>query len=398
MVQKFVNNLIGQRKFLSIEVRLHEETKEYQVIEVEKKDNSLSILSSQTFSGFENLITGIPKNLPTLLSFTGNGIISKKVENTANYRTKLLFNANADEFYWYELPQSGEVYASVIRKSIIDSELEEFLKHQIFIVDLSIGPLIVSALKPLLPAASSLYTKNFKLDFTKEKLTGLEKNQNIDKSAFYEIDQERISLNDAIPFANLLNYIFPNPSIESENEFLESNRQEFKFRRAFNTIGIIALPTFLLALLVSYLLLGYYQQEYIELQVELEEESIAYNKLVLLENDRDNKEAMLKESGLNDSNFLSFYISEITKEVPVEINLDELEVFSPISKIKPGQRIGFSNDTIEILGETSSNDAFADWIKVIKIYPWIENLEIVDFRKQGSTSSFLIRLKLKFNV
>jgi hypothetical protein len=398
MVIKFINKILNQRNFLSIELRLKEDGKEYQVIEVEKLENTLSINSSKTFNDIDSLIQSIPKNLPVLLSITGNGIITKKVDNSTNYRNKLLFNATAEDFYWYELHQEEHIYASVIRKSILDGEMLELQKNQIYIVDISIGPLIVTSIKPLLPKINYIHTQNFRVDFIGENIAGINNFINIDDEVVYEIDSERIDFINIVPFANLVNYIYPNSKISAENDFLKINREEFKYKKSFNTLGILALPTFLLLLLASYLLLGYYQGEYIALQVKIEEESIVYDKLKLLETDRDNKEAMLKESGLNNSTFLSFYISKITSQMPAEISLNELSIFSPVEKIKANQRIIFDNDKISIEGETTSNDDFADWIKIIKTYHWVENLEIIDFRKEGRASVFLIKIKLKKNV
>lgn len=398
MVKKVLHRIITGNRFLCIEVLLQEDSSQYHVIEVVRKGNALSIDSAKTYTSFNELLENIPRNRPTLLSFTGQGIISKKVENIANYRSKLLFNASDDNFYWYELRQPTHIYVSVVRKSIIDDKIETFGKLGIFIVDISIGPLVVSVMKPLLPIMNSLHTRYFVLNFQNDRICGFSKHGNTDDQIFYEIDEDKIRSKDMVSFATLLNHLFPYSDIEFEKGFLKANTEEFRFRKAFNTLGIVALPGFLLALLTSYLLLGHYQQTYINLQVELEEKNIAYKKLVLLENDRDNKEAMLNESGLNDSNFLSYYLSEITKDIPPEIHLDELDIFAPTSKIEPGQRINFINDQVAIKGGTSSNDAFADWIKAIKKYHWIENLEIVDFRKEGASSSFEIRLKLKFNV
>jgi len=398
MIIKFINKFLKQRNFLCIELRLKEDGKEYQVIEVEKFDNTLSINSSRTFNDIESLVQNVPKNLPLLLSITGNGIVTKKVNNSTNYRNKLLFNANAEDFYWYEMHQEEYIYASVIRKSILDEEMRELQKYQIYIVDISIGPLVVSAIKPLLPKINYIQTQNFRVDFIGENIEAVNNSTNMDDELVYDIDSERIDFTNIVPFANLVNYIYPNSKISAENDFLKINREEFKYKKSFNTLGMLALPTFLLLLLASYLLLGYYQEKYIALQVKIEEESIVYDKLKLLETDRSNKEAMLKESGLNNSTFLSFYVSKITSQIPAEISLIELSVFSPVEKIKSDQRIIFDNDSISIEGETTSNDDFADWIKIIKTYHWVENLEIIDFRKEGRASVFLIKIKLKKNV
>ena len=398
MIQEIVNKVITGNKFLSIEILLKENNTQYHAIEVFRKKNNLSINSSATYGNFEDLLKHVPKNLPTFLSFTGQGIISKKVENTENYRSKLLFNANSEDFYWYELSQPKYIYASVARKSVIDNECNHFKENQIFIMGVSIGPLIISVLKPLLND-NVIYTNNYKLDYVNNELNAFEKNAAEEGTPeFYEIDGEKIILSDSVSFANVLNYLFPNESIDFDIDAIEKNKEEFKYRKAFNLLGAVALPGFLIALLISYFLLTNYQEQYIDLQVDLEEKNISYNKLILLKKDKDNKEAILNESGLNDSNFLSYYLSEITTDIPSELNLAELAVFAPTAKIKSGQRIFFNNDQIAIKGASTSNSAFTNWIKKLKKLSWIENLEIVDFQKNGNTNSFEIRLKLKFNV
>lgn len=398
MKKQWINTFITSKKFLCIEISTKNDIREYHAVLVDKKKDSLFITSTYTTTSFDELLQNIPNNRPTLLSFTGQGIISKKVESSTSYRSKLLFNTNLEDFFWYEFIESNNIFVSVIRKKIIEDTLSDFKKHNISIVDISVGPIIIAAIKPLLPLKTTLNTQNYQLIFSNNKLQSFGVNQINESNLSYDIEGEKISVKEIIPFSNLVNHLYPNESIVSENNFLIQNKKEFYFKKAFKTIGLFALPSFLILLLMSYLLLGYYQNKYMNLQVELSEENITLNKLTLLEKDKENKEKMLQESGLNNDNFLSYYIAEITKEIPQEINLTELYIFPPQSKIKKKQRILFTNNLIKLEGIAHTNEAFTKWIKRLKQLKWINNLEIVEFKKEGKNNTFQIKITVDFNV
>ncbi|WP_396591866.1 hypothetical protein [Allomuricauda sp. R78024] len=399
MREKILNTLIQSDKFLCIEVHFGDSDKTYRAVEVVRKKNNLSLINSFIARDLNTLLQQIPKNNPTILSFSGQGIITKKVENTPNYQSTILFNANTEDFYWFEIPQSNHIYVSIIRKTTLFDEIEYLENQGISIVDVSVGPFITIALKPLLPSNLSILTPSFELKFDKDTITGFAKRQTKEKKTEqYFLGEEKVGVIHIIPFSSLLFYLYPNETIKADKEFLKSKRQEFKFKKAFNVIGAIGLMLLLTTLLSSYLMLRYYQAEYMELQVKLGEENIAYNKLILLELDQKNKEAILRESGLNDSRFLASYISEIAKDIPPEISLIEMMVFPSKVKIKQKERIHFNNNLIQINGTVSSNQSFTAWIKKLKESDWVESLEIIDFKKDGSISTFEIRLILLLNV
>lgn len=396
MIQKFLHNTLVGNKFQSVQILFDGDQKAYLWLEVTKKKNDLSITNSFETRSIESLIEKVSKNQPLLLSFIGQGIISKKMENTSNYRSKILFNADPDDFYWYEVYQEKNVYASVARKEVIDKELALFQKAQIYVLDITIGPWIALASKPLIDT-TQIATKDGGLYFDQDQLVDFQKVSN-DVLQEYELGEEKISNDQIIGFSAILNHLFPNPTLVNENGFLKESKEEFIFKKAFNIAGVFVLSFFLISLLLSYLLLEHYQSENHRVQVELGQQNVAYSKLVSLEKDKENKEAILKESGLDDSNFLSFYLSEISKEIPSEINLSLVNIFPTVSKIKPEQRINFVNNSIEIEGTVSAYGPFSDWINKLKKQPWVSNLEIIDFQKESKTNSFKIKLVLKFNV
>ncbi|WP_378175220.1 PilN domain-containing protein [Aquimarina sp. SS2-1] len=396
MIQKLLNNILLGNKIQSVQIHLDTDQKEFSLVEIQKKKNSITIIDRYSTSSFEDLVTRLSKNKPVILSITGQGILSKKVKNDTGYQSKILFNADPDDFYWQEYRQDGEIYASVARKEIVDTEIELFDKAQITIVDFSIGPFVITSVRPLMEE-KVLQTKNTSLYFEGASLVDFKKREEQD-SIEYVIGDENLSNEDILCFANVLHYLYPNEAMSSETDTMLSRREEFTYKKAFNIVGICTLSFFLVSLLISYLLLGHYQEAHHKIQVELREQNVAYSKLVSLEKDKENKQAILKQSGLSDSNFLSFYIAEITKEVPTEINLKVLDIFPTTAKIKAEQRINFSNNVIDLEGTASSNESFTSWIQKLKAQPWINNLEIIDFQRENRTNSFKIRLILKFDV
>ncbi|MDY8138472.1 PilN domain-containing protein [Aquimarina sp. 2201CG5-10] len=396
MVNKFLNTILFGNKIQSVQIHFNQNEKEFRLLEIQKNKNDVSIIERYVTKDYDQLISTLSKNKPVILSVTGQGVISKKVNSDPNYQSKILFNNDPNDFYWYEFHQEETIYVSVARKELIDKEIEEFKKSQISILNLSLGPFVGVGIQQLLEN-TVLQVGDTELSFKENQLIGYKKNTDYEIKD-YNIGDEKISSENIIPFANLINYLYPNDDIISDTEFLSTEREDFTYKKAFNIVGAFTLSFFLLTLLVSYLLLGHYQQEHHKLQVQLGEQNVAYNKLVSLEKDKENKEAILKESGLIDSNFLSFYISEITKEVPSEVNLQTLNVFPTTSKIKAEQRINFINNQVNIEGTVSSNSAFANWVKELKKQSWVDNVKIIDFQRENRTNSFKIKLILKFDV
>ena len=389
------NSLLGQ-SFQSIQIHFEKGIKQYCLIELKKYKNALNIIKRFSTSEFEELQTIISKNKPVLLSFTGQGIISKKVNKELDYRTKMLFNSDPQEFYWNEFQQYNDIFISVARKEVINKEISLFTDLKYAVISFNLGPFITVVSKPLLDS-SEIRTKDFVLNFKNSDLTDFQK-QTENNISEYEMGDETISQNEIIPFASVLHFLFPDKRIVLENDDLTNNQTEFLYKKAFNYLGAFILGLFLLSLLVSYVLLSHYQDENSEVLVSLGQQNMTYSKLISLEKDKENKEAILRESGLSDSNFLSFYVSEITKYIPQEVNLTVLTIFPATKKIKESQRIQFKHNQIDIEGVVLSYSVFSNWIKELKNQSWVDTIEIIDYHKNNRLNNFKIRILVKFNV
>ncbi len=385
---------------MAINAVLHDDGTLFHVVETQVTKEQLEIQKSFTAKSLEELAAKVPKNLPVLMVFSGQRIITKKTESKAGYESGILFNSDPDDFYWYELQQEKEWFVSVVRKRDVNGILDDIAQLGLSIIDIAIGPLVVHSIKPLLGKTPAINVDGYSMAFEKDVLTELGKHQNLadGDSEVYDIGEEQLFRQYLLPFAAIVNYLYPNLASLRDTGFLLEKRQEYRFKKAFDTTGMIALPSFLIVLLTSYLLLGYYQDKYLDLQVKIEEQNVAYNKMINLQEDKGNKEAMLNESGLSDSNFLTYYVLQITKQVPEEVSLTVLNTFPSVKKIKPKEKIQFQHNRIEIEGSALSNGAFTQWIKAVKTLKWVDNLEIMDFTKNGKVNTFKVKLTVRFDV
>lgn len=393
-----IEKIRGPKRVFAVGVVAGDHNSTFTVVEAHIKKEELHIQNKYTVESLELLLEGLPKNVPIVLSFSGQKVITKENVLTENYKAKILFNADPNDFYWFELVQREKVFASIVRKEDIDVLLEQFESAGLSVLNLNIGPLGVHSLKPLLGQNPTIDLGDYVLEFTKDELKSVKKTKEQTPSKSYSFDGEELSIEYLLPFAAIVNHIYPSKDVIPGDDFLQQSREDFKFKKAFNTLGLVVMAGFLLLLSLSYVLLGYYQDKYMDLQVELGEQNVAYNKLIALENDKKNKEEILNESGLTDSNFLSFYAFQITQKIPEDITLTDLRIFPTAQRIKPKERVLFQNDLIHIGGNALSNSSFTEWIKHLKQLNWIENLEIADFTNNGNSNVFELKLTVSFDV
>lgn len=393
MVSQKIHSVLLGNRFYGVQLLFTDNGNEYHVIEIEKQKTSLSIQKEFTASNFEELSATLDKKYPVIISFSGQNIITKTVSNEIGYKSKILFNANEDEFYWYELETDNNIFVSVARKETIDTQINLFKTNGYNCIDYSLGPIPASLIYPLLNSEpSQIHTNTHTLGFNNSVLSNISKNNS--EAANYSMGEDIINSESVTSFATVINYFFSNPLVSYDRDFLKESINEFKYQQAFKYVGIGALGFFLITLLISFFTLDYYQNKLQLVQQELNLQSSAYNKVLSLEQDKKNKEAILLDSGLNDAHFISFYVNELTKDIPKKINLDQLDVFPVTKKIKNQQRIEFLSSQITILGTAESNSVFSEWIQNLKKMDWIQNIEITDFEKEKRRNSFTIKLTL----
>lgn len=395
MLEQIKNNILKpfqEKKYAIVGVVLGD-TPIYNVLIIDKKSDALSIETSFSTEDFNVVKDKVNTSVPLLLNFYGKGIINKQVSAKGNYLKEVLFNASIDDFYIYELHQSQQNFISIVRKDVLEKFFTLFLEHKYLVVDYSIGPFVGILFKGL-SNEPSIISADYELSFDENDLIETQKLDSITKE--YVLGEEKVSNTQVPLFSTLLHYLYPSDDFNYEAEFLKQNKKENVLKKTFNTVATVLGIFFLSALLISYLLLNYYNDKYVSYESQLYNLNDTYIQVKKLENEKQNKTKILQESGILSQNFISFYMYRIVSSIPDNVGLNSLKVNPTQKKIKNFEKIIFETNTIIINGNSSSSMPINSWVKELKKEKWISKIEILDFSKsRNRKSEFTLKIVVK---
>ncbi|WAC02705.1 hypothetical protein N7U66_03265 [Lacinutrix neustonica] len=387
MFDKLKNiNFFQEKKFAIIGIVMGE-VPFYEILVLDNKLDNLSIIDSFSTKHFDKIKEKVDLSIPILLNFSGKGVVSKKVLYKVNYLKEILFNASPEDFYIYELHQDKYEFVSIARKEVLDNLFGLFRKDNYLVLDYSIGPFVGVMLKKILNK-ELFFSGDSQLNFEEDLLVDFNNDiKNIDN---YAIGQDKISSSQVPLFTTLLNHLYPFERISYDFEFLKPNKQELKLKKIFNSSVAFLGIFFLGALLSSYLLLNYYNNQYITYESQLYNLNHTYNQVRKLEAERQDKVIILQECRVLKENFIAFYVNDIVNNIPNNISLMSLVVNPKINKNKRTEKIILEPNTILIQGDSDSSLPLNTWVKDLKTKTWISKIEIRTIAIKEKTSVSLL--------
>lgn len=388
------NILILENKFYVIGVSNKEDNLSYSLLTIELKGEELKIEDRYTHSELDDtFLKKVEKDYPVLLYIEGDNVINKIVDNTVGYRNNLIFKANPDDFYFYEYHQGDKVYASVCRKTSVSVHIDTLKKQNLFIYHVAFGPFVMANLLPLLKGCLTIQSKYYAIELLDNRIVAF-KNKTATNER-YTINEETFTESEIPLLASFFNYKYPNKAIEEDGPDFNVNKSEYKYKKRFKIAGILALVFIISLLFTSHYLKGYYQEQLTLKRVSF----ISAQKMAVdvskLQEEVALKEKILLDNRINNKNFITKYISELSNSISNDITLKTIAVFPEIKKIRPNEKINLRSDIIIIEGETLSDDSFNTWVKQLEAIKWIEAFEIVEYNQSDKNiNTFKIETKL----
>jgi hypothetical protein len=364
----------------------------YNVLVLIRNKEKINILKQFSTSEFIAIQKEIKTAIPILLNFSGKGVINKKVQAKGNYLKEVLFNANPEDFYTYTLFENSLNFVSICRKEQIDVQLSTFKENNYKALDFSIGP-FVSSLSIKMIKENVLDLESYQLRFENETL--IDFNPKKGNETEYQLGDDSLKHFSIVNFSTFLNFLHPSNKIEYDSSLLSGNIKDQKLKKIFDSFAVGTLVFFLLALLGSYLLLGYYNGKYVDFEKQLYHFNDSYSQIKKMEEDLQNKKFIVQNSGVLNKRFLSYYTDKIANSVPNEIILTSLKVNPSLKKIKDEEGIELEANTILINGETANSFFTNKWVKELKKYDWINKIEILNL---GKTNKNLDTFSLKITT
>jgi Tfp pilus assembly protein PilN len=341
--------------------------------------------SFQKVEDLDTLVKDFGVRKPFYIQVSGNGVLTRLVENAPQYKEQLLVSGNVDDFYFSSYETKGTVGVSFVRKSVIESLISFLESKKAHLLGIHIGPILFAS-----SLSKQSYKGEFNISFEGESLVLLEKNQNThSKEHFLDRLCSESVLNQLIyPVEGYYQAILPEAFAES--------KAKFKEQTTFERLGIGVLTFFLLSLSANYFYVNHLNQIAAEKEVELSSYGQQLSLIDRLNQEKNRKIQLFESSGLQSNEFISFYLDELGKSVPSTITLTILETFPLKEGLKPRKKVEIDRETIAVSGLCNTSKTLDDWMEKMERFSWIKSVELINYLRQEDGTSFF-QLKIKLN-
>ena len=390
----FLSKIIKINNLHVVGVVKNDNGESYHVLTIRKKGSKIDIVSQRTFQALEDLVQKTDAKLPVILVANGKGVLHKKIDFDNESDVNWQKNIDYATIYYTSFKSGNSNFISFCRRNAVEETITGLQKNHFHIMDIYVGSFLSALLQHAIQK-KTLHSGDLVLDFEEDKLAGFSKLPEPVKKEDYMIGKDSIS-NKTLPLYGALIHFFLKPSEVSKTKNESLNVEEILYKKAFNFFGAAMLVGFLVSLLTSYLLIQYYGSKNAELNLQNVYSNQSYQKILDLEQQKENKLSILKESGFLSPKFLSYYGYELMKGIPSDLSLNEINIIPSNKEVKANKKMLFESKTIIVKGETFNESSFNDWMEGLKKMQWIGHFEIISLKKdKKNKSQFEIKITLK---
>ncbi|MDK2772176.1 MAG: hypothetical protein KYX68_08140 [Flavobacterium sp.] len=365
----------------------------YEVLSLMKDNNKLTVLKKEVTNDKNRLITLIDVKKPVVLLLNGKSVLNKKIDFSNESDLAWQKNIDYNSIFHTSYKAEKALFVSFCRKNVLEDWLIFFQENKIQVIDFYLGNFATSILKEQLNQ-SNIFSNSTELIFNENELVDFLKNEVVPITD-YLIGEEKLNSFSLPTYASGINFFIKSDRI-TKSVLDIANIEEQLYKKAFNVIGIIILIGFFISLLISYFGIQYYASKNAELNIQNIYSNKAFQEIVDLENQKKDKEAIIKDVGLLSNKFLTYYDYELLQSIPNEILLNNININPIKNEVKNNKKIELSAGLIEIEGLTVDEVAFNNWLKRIKEFDWVQKFEIESLKKdKKNNTQFSILIKIK---
>ncbi|NRA13344.1 MAG: hypothetical protein HRT57_15465 [Crocinitomicaceae bacterium] len=326
----------------------------------------------EQFYNLPDLLKGMGNNLAYHIHVSGSGILSRKVEFLPAFKEQLIISGNPNEFIFTTFNDDSDVATSFFRKELIQVHLNLLTENKTHLLGISSGAIPVFNLleNEAIELDYKLGTKNGKIDC-------FERASESKESVFWR--EDFYSHQEIISKAILENYRSKVPSEVYEDHSLESAKENYRQFVQFKVYGASSLVVIFMSLFINYFYQNHLNNNIAELEQNLMMSNDNLALLDRLDQEKIRKEQLINGAGVTSSLFLSYYLDEIGKTVPKQIQLHELKLFPLDGKIKNKQKVTVKQEQILIEGTTIGNEVLDNWIEKMDRFEWVRSIELLNY-------------------
>lgn len=342
------------------------------------------------FDSFDEIVKHFGKSVPYHIQVSGKGVLSRKIKNGSGAIESLVISGNVEDFYFTSYSDEMNIVASFFRKSLLDEVLllADALKLHLLGITSGLVPLFSLDDDFKLNLEYSIQKQDGKiLDFTKSE----------ESKKYFSWNDKQVSKEQLIAYAIYNQLAVSNDGYEtSEQESYELKRENYRQYTQFKVLGLSLLGIIFLALTINYIYQGSLNNQIAGLEADLSVSNQSLSLLDQLEQEKQRKEQLVFNAGVNSSKFLAFYLDEIGRTVPGKIYLTDLELFPLESKLKNKHKVEVKKKNIRISGNTPENTILDDWIERMNRFAWIKAIQLLNYSKtEHGNADFMLSLTIE---
>lgn len=386
--------LVYGKRFCGVE-HLHDTMNSIVLIKSKKEINIAASLDDMSI---EILSKHLPKRQHISLIINTNKVLSKTIEHQTTDSEKLVYkafpNINLAEFYYEILSQNNTHFINVCRKDYINTLIESYAKHQLMILNLSLGNFGVNNLVNYV-LEKDIYSTNAKISIESNRVTKIDKGLVL--NANYNINGVEVNNQQLLSFSGALQAILKTSSTKTNfsNEkmgWITAYKQSRFFHQFLKFGGL-----FILGLLfINFLTFNHYFKTVNELEYVSKINQTTKDQILVLNESVSKKKIMVENLFKTKGSKSSFYSSSIVSSLPKTVLLSSYNYQPLLRPIKKEARIELHKNSILISGTSNDSDHFSEWIYRLEEMAWIEKVAISDYRNTTpKNSEFIISIAIK---
>ena len=368
------------------------------LLQLKKKKKELLVDAKRQYNSKSDLFKNVKTQKHLFLIVNNQQVLLKKVagsnEDIENTVKKAFPTIKIAEFY-YEVAQNGDQnFVAICRKDYVDSLIAEYQSNGVSIIGFSLQNLGITALSQFLNQ-TEIKTSNSTISLVNNKLKEIVKEDV--KRIEYTINDLKIPNSYVLGLSGILAYFYNGTSNHSNfNPVLKELKQQYNNHR-FYALGLkSALGIIFAVLLINFMFFSNAHSKMIRLNTDVLLNSSSKNILLQLQDRVDKKEELTNNINSLSSSKTTWYLNEIGKSVPNKVQLIVID-FQPVTKsIKKGKEILVTKNTILITGTSKNNDSFSQWIAMLELKDWIDDVKDISYGNgKNSTASFEFVINIK---
>lgn len=390
--------LLGTQ-FVGVELYCYNSEKGVAVLNIEKKQGELIITNREKRSSFDKLVDKPSKDNPVFITINDNQVIHKEIEGNDSADSKILYkafpNIKQDDFFYQILRLESKSIVAICRKSYVEQLLKELSDLDITVSGITLGVCGIGQVINFIDN-QIIKTNSQTITADNEQIFSLSEDALVKT---YDVNGLEVQSAYILSFCSVLQELAPSSKASGNIDSINTTLFEAYYQNSFfKKIVRLMIFTLLFILLINFFVFNYYYKKSVESNASVLASKEMINKIKQTKLRLKNKESKLKNvSNLFDSKS-SYFVNEITKNIPSSILLNEL-TYHPLEKnIREDQVIIFQNNVLVISGKTVNTKELTSWFEEIEKKDWVKSTSIVHFGKNETNESvFTIKINLKPN-